>query len=203
MERIFNINLDQSEQVVECDNVRASVLISHDRTRDAYYLSNGACSFVSGRKLSPARTIEAHRLQSELQAKIGETFSNDGYITFWSNAAKRTYWMKQQKIEHEINPPAHPNITRLQEPVTSEQDNAILQPGSNKKVYNYGTYIRSVAPVDVTFACDRCKRGVTVTQQPGKTPLYCKECLPEVIREQNKERARRHRANKKAVTQSC
>lgn len=60
-----------------------------------------------------------------------------------------------------------------------------------------GEYTRTITSRPVEFTCQRCGKTTTREQFPGPTPKYCLLCLPEVERERNAARQRRHRERRR------
>jgi hypothetical protein len=44
----------------------------------------------------------------------------------------------------------------------------------------------------ITFTCEECGEDVTEDQYPGGNPQYCRDCLREVRKRQNRERFRQY-----------
>lgn len=57
---------------------------------------------------------------------------------------------------------------------------------------------RVIRSREISYTCAVCGVAVTKDTFPGPEPKYCDDCRREVKRQQNKERVRRHRANKRA-----
>ena len=52
----------------------------------------------------------------------------------------------------------------------------------------------------ITFTCEWCYREVTEERAPGRTPVYCRECKPEVLRAGVRQRVKEHRAKQQPAT---
>lgn len=62
---------------------------------------------------------------------------------------------------------------------------------TEEKTVRVGRHYRVIYQQVVTFVCHRCLQTSFRSQYPGRSPKWCDTCLPEVKREQARERKRR------------